>query len=77
MTIRDASRSARYARVGTLAAAGLLWVGGSALFGWGFGIAFLGDPAPWKGAAAFALWGCSTLLIAGALRLAGFWRKEE
>ena len=58
------------------AAAGLLWVGGSALFGWGFGLAFLSDPAPWKGAAAFGLWGLSTLFVAGALRLAGFWRKE-
>lgn len=74
---RDANRAARYARIGKLAAAGLLWVGGSGLFGWGFGIAFFGDPAPWKGAAAFALWGCSTLLVAGALRLAGFWRKED
>ena len=77
MTIRDASRRASYARVGKLAAAGVLWLGGFAAVGWGFGIAFLGDPAPWKGAVAFALWGCSTLLIAGALRLAGFWRKGE
>ena len=58
------------------AAAGFLWVGGSALFGWGFGIAFFGDPAPWKGAAAFALWAVSTLLIGGAMRLAGLWKGE-
>jgi hypothetical protein len=74
--IRDAKRAARYARIGKLAAAGLLWVGGSALFGWGFGIAFFGDPAPWKGAAAFALWAVSTLMIGGALRVAGLWKGE-
>ena len=67
------SRPAYYRAV----AAALLWVGGSAVFGWGFGLAFFGDPAAWKGAAAFALWGVSTLLVAGALRLAGFWRKGE
>ena len=65
------------AQLGKLAAAALLWVAGCAIFGWGFGLAFFGDPAAWKGAAAFALWGLSTLLVAGALRLAGFWRKGE
>ena len=73
--IKDANSIVRYYRAGKLAAAILLWVGGSTLFGWGFGLAFLSDPAPWKGAATFALWGLSTVLVAGALRLAGFWRK--
>ena len=54
-------------------AAGLLWIGGFAAFGWGFGIAFFGDPAAWKGAAAFALWAVSTVMIGAAVRLAGFW----
>ena len=74
---KDASRRVRYARVVTLAAAGVLWMGGSALFGWGFGIAFLGDPAPWKGAAAFALWGASSLMLGGALKLAGILTRKE
>lgn len=56
-----------------LAGAALLWVGGSALFGWGFGIAFFGDPAAWKGAACFALWAVSALMIGGAARLSGLW----
>ena len=60
-----------------LAAAASLWVAGCATFGWGFGIGFLGDPVPWRGAAAFALWGASSLMLGGALKLAGFLRKEK
>ena len=76
MMIKAARKLVNY-QTSKLVFAALLWVGGSTLFGLGFGIAFFGDPAPWKGAAAFGLWGLSTLLVAGALRLAGFWKKEE
>ena len=58
-------------------AAGFLWVGGSAVFGWGFGLAFLSDPAPWKGAAAFALWAVSALMVGGAVRLSGIWKPSQ
>ena len=74
MTTKGANSWAAYYR--TVAAA-LLWVGGMALFGWGFGIGFLADPAPWKGAAAFACWGVSSLMLLGALRLAGLWKGAD
>ena len=73
MTTKGANSQATYYRA---VAAALLWVGGMALFGWGFGIAFFGEPAAWKGAAAFACWGVSSLMLLGALRLAGLWRGE-
>lgn len=53
-----------------LVGASLAWLTSWTLFGWGFGIAFLGDPAPWKGAVAFACWGASSILAIIALRLA-------
>lgn len=65
-----ATTGTRYFR---LSCAALLWVGGSALFGWGFGLAFFADPAPWKAAACFALWAVSGLMVGGAARLAGVW----
>mgnify|MGYP001588352919 CR=1 FL=1 len=74
MTTRGANPRAAYYRA---VAAALLWVGGSTVFGLGFGIGFLGEPAPWKGAAAFACWGVSSLMLLGAARLAGIWKRSD